>query len=227
MNYFLSITGVVIIGAGLAAGFLGHLAVMYAALSAFIACLFAANLDRISEFKASASGVEAKTREVIARAESALSELQLLATTVGELTLSLVKRSGRIGGYSDPEQESIKARVLQVLHNLGIPDKDLPGALEEWHRFIEFDYAHAILGGGTVPGGVDHGVVGQWKELRGGGITRIPTPDEIREFLDKHGLMTRVRREYLEDYEHYRIHKAHRRPEVWQLRDQWGRLERT
>ena len=78
---------------------------------AFLGCLITANLDRISEFRASTGGVEAKTREVRARAENTLSELQLLARTVAEVTLSLVKRSGRLGGYSDQEEEKIKRQI--------------------------------------------------------------------------------------------------------------------
>ncbi len=96
------------------AGILGHLAVMWFSLLGLIACLIAANLDRISVFKASASGVEAKTRKVIQRAETALSELRLLAAIVGEVTLSLIKRNGRIGGYSDQEQEILKERIVDV-----------------------------------------------------------------------------------------------------------------
>jgi hypothetical protein len=104
MKLFLLVAAVVVLGAGLVAGVFGHLTVMRAALVGFVGCRIAANLDRIAEFKASARGVEAKTREVIARAETAVSELQMLARIVGTLTLSLVKRSGRIGDYSDAEE---------------------------------------------------------------------------------------------------------------------------
>ena len=54
MNYFLNIAGVLILIAGLAAGFVGHFGVMSFAFFAFIGCLITANLDRISEFRASA-----------------------------------------------------------------------------------------------------------------------------------------------------------------------------
>ena len=64
MKYFLSIAGVLILVAGLAAGFVGHFGVMSFAFFAFLGCLITANLDRISEFRASTGGVEAKTREV-------------------------------------------------------------------------------------------------------------------------------------------------------------------
>jgi len=226
MNYFLNIAGVLILVAGLAAGFVGQFGVMVFAFFAFVSCLIAANLDRISEFRASAGGVEAKTREVIARAENTLSELQLLARTVAELTLSLVKRSGRWGGYSDQEQEKIKTQVLDVLRNLKTPDKDLPRIMEEWHRFTEFDYAIAILGGSIVPDASNE-VIEKWQTLTSGGIVKIPSPQEIRKFLEDHGFMTEARSEYVDDYVYYQVHKKHRRPDVWQAREEWGRLKKN
>lgn len=226
MKVFLSIVGVVALGAGLAAGILGHHSVMWFSFLGLIACLIAANLDRIAEFKASASGVEAKTREVIARAETAVSELQLLAAIVGEVTLSLVKRSGRLGGYSDPEEETLKERVLDVLRKVGVQESELPRVMAEWHRFTEFDYALLILGGSTIPDGVDHVTMEEWKGLRSGRLAKIPTPEEIRRFLEKHGFMTAERAGYLEDYEYYRTHQSHRRPEVWRERQEWGRLRK-
>ena len=57
-----------------------------------IPLLFTANLDRISEFKATGIGIDAKTREVLQRAEITLNELQTPAKQVGVVTLSLVKR---------------------------------------------------------------------------------------------------------------------------------------
>jgi hypothetical protein len=226
MKYFLNIAGVLILVGGLAAGFVGHLGVMSVAFLAFIACLIAANLDRISEFRASAAGVEAKTREVIAKAESTLSELQLLARTVAEVTLSLVKRNGRMGGYSDQEEEKIKTQVLDVLRNLKTSDKDLPHIMEEWDRFTEYDYAMAILGGNTVPD-ADTEVIEKWQTLRDGGIVKIPSPQEIRKFLEDHGFMTEARSEYIDDYKYYQVHKEHRRRDVWQARREWGRLKKN
>lgn len=226
LKWLLTISGILVLIAGLGAGFLDHVGVMYVAFLGFIGLLVTANLDRISEFKASRSGIEAKTREVIARAESTLSELQMLARNVGELTLSLVKRSGRMGGYSDDEQEKIKASVLEVLAKLGVAETELPNILGEWNRFIEFDYTHAILGGSTIPESVDPAVVAEWQALRRGGIAGIPSPEAIREFLTSHGFLTLELEEYIKDYEHFRTHKAHRRPAVWREREHRQRLKK-
>jgi hypothetical protein len=226
MKWALTISAIVVLIAGLVVGFFGHVGVMTAAFFGFVGLLITANLDRVSEFKASGAGIEAKTREVIARAENTLSELQLLARNIGELTLSLVKRSGRIGGYGDGEQEEIKKSVFEVLKKVGIPESELPKVLREWNRFIELDYSHAILGGNIIPENVDNGILAEWKALRRGGIDHVPGPEEIREFLNKHGFMTEELDGYLKDYEYFCTHKNHRRPEVWSHREQWGRLKK-
>jgi len=229
MKWFLTITGILILVAGLVALFFGApnwLATI--ALGGLIALLIAANLDLFSGFKFSESGFEAKMREatkVLTRAESTLSELQLLARSVGELTLSLVKRNGRWGGYADDEQDKIKTSVLEVLKKVGIPEAEFPSILSDWNRFIEFDYAHAILGGSTVPDTKSDALMQDWKSLRDGGIVKIPTPQEIRNFIIKHNLMTPTLEAYLKDYEHFLAHKEHRRPEVWAERNHWGRLK--
>ncbi len=180
VQIFLSIVAVLVLIAGLAARFFGgDLWMMIIAFSGFVACLITANLDRISEFKASKSGVEAKTREIVARAENTLRELQLLAVKVTELSLSLVKRNGRWGGYSDEEQEQIKNDLFSVLREVKVSEAEIQKTLVEWHRFVEFDYAHFILGGSTIPSKLDPATQTAWKSLCNRGIGKIPTPEEI------------------------------------------------
>jgi hypothetical protein len=226
MRVFLSIAGVLIFVAGLGAGFLEHLQVLWVSCVGFVGCLIAANLDRISEFTASTKGVSAKTREVITRAESAITQLQSLAAVVAEVTLSLVKRSGRLGGYSDADEDAVRERVLGALDKLAVPKSELPSIMKEWHRITEYDYVLAILGGNTVPGGMGPAVE-EWKALRAGGFSKVATPEQVREYLEKHGFLTPERGSYLEDYEYYRQHGVHRRLSVWHRRQDWGRLEKT
>lgn len=225
MRVFLSIVAVLVLIGGLVAGFFADYWVMGMAFFGFVGCLLAANLDRISEFKASRSGVEAKTREVVARAENTLRELQLLARRVAELSLSLVKRSGRFGGYSDEEQDRIKNDLISVLREIKISEADIQGVLVEWHRVVEFDYAHFILGGSTVPSKSDPTTVRAWNSIRDGGILNAPTPETLEKFLADFGFLSPGRKEQLADYIYYRAHRVHRRPEAWAARQSWGRLE--
>lgn len=227
MKWFLTICSVLTFGAGLAFGYLGHDGLLVAGLIGFGALLVAANLDQIAEFKASGSGIEAKTREVVARAETAITELQLLATHLAELSLSIVKRLGRWDGYTDEEQDAIRSSVLNVLEKLGIPESTKQSVLREWHRVVEFDYSHFILGGCRTPENAPSDVMAEWSALRTGGITDFPAPEVLQTFLSKHGFLTPDLEELIRDYEHYRKNRIHRRPTVWQDRRNWGHLKKT
>src|SRR3990170_4659245 len=157
MKWFLTIFGIITLSAGLIVGFYEHYYVMLISFFAFIGLLITANLDRLKFFRATRSGVEAETREIIDEAKNTIAELQLLARNIGALTLSLVKRSGRFGGYDGNE--------------------------------------------------------------------KIPSPEILRAFIAKHNLINQEIDEYLKDYEYFRAHKKHRRPEVWQKRQYWGHLK--
>ena len=211
MKWFLASCAILAFGAGMTFGYLGHNGLLVAGLIGFIALLVTANLDRISEFKASRSGIEARTREVVARAETAVSELQLLATQVAELSLSLVKRQGRLGGYSDDEQDAIRTSVLGVLAKLGLPEKSTQSVLREWHHLVEFDYSHYILGGSHIPHNAPPEVLAEWKTMRTGGLTSVPSPEELRTFLAKYGYLIAKIEDFIRDYEYYRVNGSHRR----------------
>ena len=72
MKMLLTIASLLSLGFGLWAGVDGKTEVLTCSFLAFALLLFAANLDRISDFKATGTGVEAKTREIMQRAEVTL-----------------------------------------------------------------------------------------------------------------------------------------------------------
>ena len=224
MKWFLSISAIAALTAGITLGFMGDKSVLWACFMASGALLFVANLDRIEAIKASPSGFEAKTRDLITRAEHTLSELQLLAKLVSEMTLSLVKRQGRWGGYEDTEQERVKEIVLNVLTKIGVDTSSFPELLKEWHMITEFDYAHAILGGSHTPTTDSSETMAKWKSLRNG-FEKIPSATEIGKFLNESNLTNEGVEEYLVDYEHYQRTRTHRRPDVWKNRENWGSLK--
>ena len=66
--------------------------------------MFFAHIDQIKKIKFGKSGFEAETKELnelIGKAKVTINELQQIAIVVGSLTLSVVQRSGRIGGYDE------------------------------------------------------------------------------------------------------------------------------
>jgi hypothetical protein len=224
MKWFLTIFAILALGAAIAGPFFGSLYVSGVALVGFVGLLITANLDRLAEFKASKSGIEAKTREIFARAEVTIDQLQSLAKTVATLSLSLVQRSGRFGGYSDDEQKQIHDETVNVLRRIGVTQSDLDAVLYDWHRMVEFDYAYFILGAHTVPDGLDAAAGSEWTELRSGGVAKTASPLDVQRFLEKYALLSESMRELVEDYQYYCTNKTHRRPEVWRNRAKWGRL---
>ena len=226
MKWFLSGGAIFALCAGMLSEHFGHTANLWAGGVAFIALLIAANLDRISEFKATIGGVEARTRDVVTRAETAISELQLLAAKIAELSLSLVKRQGRLGGYSDAEEDSIRDSMLSVLTKLGLSENKIQSVLHEWHQCVDFDYTHLILGGHQIPDDPTSEVLEEWQALRKGGMTNIPSPQILRRFLSKHGYLTPKVNEHINDYEYYLQNRSHRRPDAWSDRMNWGRLKK-
>lgn len=224
MRWFLTICSLLVLAVALYSGFVGKTGVLTFGFLSFSALLFFANLGQISEFKASSTGIEAKTRNVIKRAENTISELKILAKTVAATSLSLVKRNGRMGGYSVEEEESIKKSVFETLSAIGVPENEFEAVLGDWHTFTEFDYAHCILGATKVPKGADQAVITEWKSLRNG-IVDIPSPETIETFLSKINCLDAERIEFLEDYRHYVKTRTHRRPEVWSEHENWPNLE--
>ena len=224
MKWTLTVAALVSFAAGLWTGWHDHVAVLVAGSLGGAFLLFVANLDRISEFKATRTGVEARTREVLKKAEHTVSELHVLARIVGEVALSLVKRSGRLGGYEDDEAERIKAGVLGALKEIGLSEGEFDDVLKDWHRLTQFDYVLYILGHSTVPQGFDdHRVTKEWKALRS--FDSLSTPEQVRTFLSRWDLLTDDRAGYLQDFEFYVVHKEHRRPEIWKTRDSWSTLK--
>ena len=108
-------------------------------------------------------GQELELSEVVEEAKSTIKELQLLEKIIGSATLSLVKRSGRSGTYSDEDKEHIKNSIVDVLQKVGISNEEINDILKEWHQFVTFDYALFILGARTLPSGLTPEQQKQWK----------------------------------------------------------------
>lgn len=225
MKKILTAISIAILGIGLWAGFSQNTGVLTVGFLSFVVLLFTANIDSIAEFKASGTGIEAKTREVIQKAEGTMAELQLLAKQVGKVTLSLVKRSGRIGGYADDEADEIKESILGTLSEVGITETEFREVLHDWNKLTEFDYSHYILGGSTIPEGVSSETLKEWKSLRSGGIKEIPSPKDLQAFLSKHNFLTPEIEEWLKDYQYFIENRCHRRPKEWEQRTQISRLK--
>jgi hypothetical protein len=179
-------------------------------------------MGRIYEFKG--LGFEAKMREVtevVETAKGTIKELQELAKVMASISLSLVKRAGRLGPFSDADAERIKDSVTSVLRQLDVSNEESRQLFNEWHMWDERDYADYILAGSTIPKNMTPQQIETWKLLRRCPLGSAATPEEITEFLKECGLLTQEAIELIEDYKWYREHRTHKRPEVWERRAEW------
>lgn len=227
MKTVLTISAILSVAFALYSGISGYDSVMWMAFFSCLAFLLFANLDRIAVFKAGKSGFEAQTREitkVVDQARSTIRELQDLARIAAVTTLSLVQRSGRMGGYADIEKEEVKQSVLRLLTQLDLTEEDRKVVLSEWYSWEELDYVFFILGGNTIPRDFDTQQVQEWKTLRARGRQNRPLPDVLRAFLKKHQKLNEYREELIKDYEYYIEHRQHRRSDVWAKRFEVERL---
>jgi|GEM_PF-2273522 len=213
--------------AGLAviAALFGNSALLWPGLWLFIATLVAANIDRIERLKAGSSGIEFEAKKAVEEARATVAEMQLLAKHLATISLALVKRSARIGGFPPREEENIRERTIALLRGAHVDEKEFADVLDEWHRWVANDYIAGILGNGFVPDEFDNDARGQWDDMRrrAFGDDR-PSAVELRDWLDRHNFLDDERREFIEDYDYYLKHKHHRRIDVWERHHDWPRL---
>ncbi|MGD1903851.1 MAG: hypothetical protein ACFB9N_16610 [Geitlerinemataceae cyanobacterium] len=219
MKWFLTSASIAILVAVLVLEFIHQESVAAIGTLGFFFLLFAANLDRISEFQASATGVSTKTREIIDRSESALEELKILAIESTRISLSVIQSAGRVEPYSEEQKEEIKSRLIDILAKVKVDESGVSAALSDWYKWVEADYRNGILGLG-MPTGASNTLLEDWRELR----ARTASPEQIEAFLAKYNLLEQ-RQQYIEDYKYYRIHRQHRDPERWRDRENWGSLK--
>ncbi len=190
--------------------------------------LFFANVNRLKTFSAGFKGVTAETREIkdiVAEGKNLIKELQDLSKIMAITELGLIKRSGRLGGYSYNEKEEIKASTLNLLQQIGIPEKEIQTIVDKskWHLYTKLDYVHLILGGNTIPQKIfqHRDRIKERKTLLN--INDLPSPDKLRVFLDKCGVLTKAE-EFIQDYEYYIDNHKQRRLYIWDKRDEWRKI---
>ena len=199
--------------------------VMSITFLSFTLFILIANLDRISEFKATTKGIEAKTREVLDEARFTIRELQNMVRILAKTELSLVIRAGRFGGYNFKEKQKTEEEVLNLLKSINITNREIPIILSEWYKFFIHDYVMYILGGATLPKNITADGSNEWKALRKRAMTNPPIPEELLSFLNKYNCKTERVEELVEDYSYYLENKKHRRIEIWIDCQSWGPLE--
>lgn len=182
---------------------------------AFLAFMFFSFIDKISSFKAGFTGFEAQTRDVVKKAEGTIEELQLLGKEVIVILLSLMKRTGRMGGFSDNEEENIKNKMTEVLKRLEFSQQEIDGFYRESDIFkIDcFDYVSKILR--LFRTSLDDN---EYKKLPENDLQCPPSPESLSSFLCNVEKNKDTISLWVEDYSYYQENGKHRHPVNWQQR---------
>ena len=192
-----------------------HLVVAIVA-AGFVALL--GNMDRLESFKAGAGGIEAKTREVVRKAESAIVELQLLARGTVAAIFELIDGGSDWGGLPAKEQDARKADLLEILERLGVSAAERRTIVKAGAPRMLNEYRHALTIGPRVNMAGSEGWRQAWAPYSFGSP---PTPEDIDRILAVLPEVEPWRLEMARDYAHYYRTEQHRRPEVWAKRDHW------
>lgn len=193
----------------------------------FLATLVVSNIDKLESFKASTSGVEFEARKVVQEAKNTVAELQLLAKQVAQISLALVKRSARLGGFPAAEEEDIKDNMLGLLRKTGVSESEFPAILDQWNRWVLNDYVLGILGNHYTPEGLEGDARQEWDDMRRSAFgDDRPSADQLQSWLERNGFLDDQHREFVLDYAHYLQTGTHRRFDVWAKRFEWPRLVR-
>jgi hypothetical protein len=187
------------------------LAILYFAAS--MAFLFVANLKKIIKDKVPQDSVEIEAREIVQKAELTIIEMQNLSKLVSRTALSLIKRSGRLGGYPEEEQEALKESFLRLLNNLNLSEEDRENVLEEYNKFIEIDYVILLLES-HIPVNWPKEELQKRREMLSNVGANCPSPDRIEELLIKNESLSKNHQEIVEDFKYFRKYKKYRRPEM-------------
>lgn len=186
-------------------------------IAAFVglALLCFANLDRLASFRATPGSIEATIRAeaIVEKAEATLADLQELALVTAKIQVSLLARSGRVGGYSEVEQEALRRETLALLNRIGVSAEKQAEVLADVQRLTALDYFFRVLPSRLPVMSSEN--AGKWHKFREQAFNSPPEPNDLEAFLMEAKLLHKEAREALEDYRYYLREKKHRRPEVW------------
>ncbi len=213
VNTIYNVGSLALIGVSVFYGINNHIPLAILYFVASMVFLFVANLKSIIKTKEPKDSLEDQAREMIQRSEAAIFEMQNLAKLVSKTALSLIKRSGRMEGYPEEEQEALKESFLRLLHNLDLSAKDRENVLEEYNKFIEIDYVYLLLES-HIPINWPKEDLQKRREMLKNVNKTCPAPERIEELLKRNESLSNLHQELLEDYRYFRKYNRYRRPEM-------------
>lgn len=189
-------------------------------------CGLIGNLDKIENIKISRDGIETKIREVdrvVDEAKSVLAELHKFSEMTGAMLINMLSGEGRLGGRPHKDIEAERIRILESLKSIGLDDEAIKKVAAADRKWVAIDYANGIIKmlqkstqcSQEQRKALDD-MLGLWnnEEYR-------PTPDELLERMNDHGITDSEVLELVKDYKYYMENGKHRRKDVWLDRQRW------
>ena len=202
-------------------------AVVAALVIAAAFCALMGNPDRFDSLKLSpVTGIEAKAREVIQKAEVTQHAFQKLATMTGELLIDLNAAQGRfVGGASErSEQDKRKQEIIEALRESGLPKEDIAQVSAGDRKWNVIDYINGIVQVAAKQAPTDRRQ--EWQAsissmIGDGSNWDTITPEQLHDLLARFGVLNEENENLIEDFRYYLKSGEQRRPEVWARRYRW------
>ena len=203
------------VGASLLAGWLAFddNTMAWVALAMMFILFAFANMDRLASFSAGPGGVEARLRDLVQKSEVKIEELERLAALVGRLSLSVVQRIGRLGGYDDDQKERWLQELRDILERFRVDRNEVEA---EWHEIVAGDYVRYMVGDVVWYGGNARELATRLRES-----PKDASPDDLRRLFVEQQMNSTVTEGLVEDFEYYLTNRDHRRTDIWRDRERW------
>jgi hypothetical protein len=108
--------------------------------------LFFGNLDRIKTLRASGSGFEAETRDVINEAKDTIALLRKLAVVTAGLQVKMLAAEGRLQGPASLlQKDAQKEQLLSDLKIIGLNEEEITKVAAADKAWVMWDYTIYIL----------------------------------------------------------------------------------
>lgn len=171
-----------------------------------------ANLDKLSSFEASLTGIKA----VVRKAETTLDELRLVATSVASSQIATIVRASRLNLFTDDEVNELIKLNQTTLEQLKVSESEITKILADLHRFNRIGYVEQILDPSAWHNNEEHLKMVHYRLAR-------QRPDaasvsEIESFLEEVKHTSPKQREWLDLYKYYVENLEHKDLKKWNER---------
>lgn len=169
------------------------------------------NIDKIQKFKG--AGFEAEMKRAVAEANATVKQLREVAATSSEVILTDLMAGNFMSGTTLEKRLNLHDQLIENLKEIGASKKQIEKADEMWRRGVGIIFhrgIHAALEGREKPNEVNtkaekHILEAsrELQELIKFEEWKVPTPKELRKFIEARNVMNPAVDELLKDYEEF------------------------